>query len=493
MDSVVLIFHGIDCEQDVRPLVKAFFPDTGLVIVHGGGEERQEGLSILFDFFESSFSMCIEDTGEHVSEQVGIEDIVKGRGYTKECRNRILRALYRLLSEYTGRKLPWGILTGVRPAKLIREKLEESPQTDIQAYMAENYYCSPKKSSLGMEVAKREMSLLENVNCEREYSIYIGVPFCPSICNYCSFGSTPLNRNVELVEPYIAALKKEISAAAQFFPGLGITSVYMGGGTPTTLEANQLEEVILHTRREFGIENDGKLEFSVEAGRPDSINRDKLNVLKQLCVNRISINPQSMVDRTLEVIGRNHTAQETERAFMLARECGHDNINMDLIIGLSGETVQDVEYTLGRIERLDPESLTVHTLALKRAAQLTTQKERFSGFKAVGVQEMQSLTMDYAAEHGYHPYYMYRQKNMAENLENIGYAKNRRECLYNVLIMEEKQIILALGAGASSKFVFQSEDRFERVENVKSVKDYIERIDEMIGRKRRFIESHNFH
>jgi oxygen-independent coproporphyrinogen-3 oxidase len=226
----------------------------------------------------------------------------------------------------------------------------------------------------------------------------------------------------------------------------------------------------------------------VEAGRPDSITADKLKVLKTHGVSRISINPQSMRQKTLDVIGRKHSVEQVIEAFYMARELGHENINMDIIIGLPGENKEDVAYTLREIDKLKPDSLTVHTLAIKRAARLNLEKARYQDMVPMDTKEMLRLTSNYAKGANYLPYYLYRQKNMADNLENIGYAKYGKEGLYNILIMEEKQTILALGAGALSKFVFHEENRIERVENVKNLKDYIERIDEMIERKRNFLK-----
>ena len=229
-------------------------------------------------------------------------------------------------------------------------------------------------------------------------------------------------------------------------------------------------------------------EFTVEAGRPDSITYEKLRLLKQYGVTRISINPQTMNQKTLDIIGRRHTITQIEDAFLMARELGHTYINMDLIIGLPGEDVEEVDYTLSRMEQLKPDNLTIHTLAIKRAANLNIYRERYQDLHFGDASQMLQRTQSFANQHGYVPYYLYRQKNMSDNLENVGYAKPGMECIYNILIMEEKQTILALGAGASSKFVFHHEGRIERVENVKDVKEYIARIDEMMDRKKNFIE-----
>ncbi|MBO7633754.1 MAG: coproporphyrinogen dehydrogenase HemZ, partial [Lachnospiraceae bacterium] len=283
--------------------------------------------------------------------------------------------------------------------------------------------------------------------------------------------------------------KKEIRAVSSCFPGRVLETVYFGGGTPTSISAGQLRELIRCVKESFDMS--GVREFTVEAGRPDSITEDKLLMLKDEGITRISINPQSMVERTLETIGRRHTAQQVRDAFAMARKLGFNNINMDLIAGLTGEDINDFNFTLSEIEKLDPDSVTVHTLARKRAARLTTEGELYEGNEAKDVALMVETAASFMKEHGYEPYYLYRQKNMTDNLENVGYARPGKEGLYNILIMEEKQIILACGSGASSKFVRDAGDkRFERVENVKNVHEYIDRIDEMISRKLDYIAEH---
>jgi oxygen-independent coproporphyrinogen-3 oxidase len=288
-----------------------------------------------------------------------------------------------------------------------------------------------------------------------------------------------------MAEAYLEALFKEISYAAGILKNKKLTTVYIGGGTPTTLNEEQLERLLSHIDKH--LKPSQTMEYTVEAGRPDSITEDKLKILKAHGVTRISINPQTMEQKTLDLVGRRHTVDEIRDAFALARKAGHDNINMDIIVGLPGERMKEVSYTLEEIRKLKPDSLTVHTLALKRASRLNTENVEYESADYKEASEMVDATALFAEEQGYGPYYLYRQKNMAGNLENIGYAKEGKEGLYNVLIMEEKQTILALGAGAQSKFVFHEENRIERVENVKSLVDYIERIEEMIERKNIFL------
>ena len=514
-----LILVGDRFEQELKPLVKSFFQnDPPQVEIEELDEElawpmvsegkllyctREGEEQVTTEPYEVEYG-CVVHTGEkrfHVAFiKEGVvtqyaEETVEEAEDRKSYRNQLGRAVYRILSQETGKELPWGILTGVRPTKLVVEMLEGGEETvAIRKHMKDEYLCSAEKIEVSLRVAQNERRLLDKIDYKKGYSLYLGIPFCPTTCHYCSFTSFPLKGFGQWVEPYLDALEKEIDAASTIFPNRPLHTVYIGGGTPTTLTPEQLERVITHVKNRFDLS--ACVEFTVEAGRPDSVTPEKLRTLKELGVNRISINPQTMNNKTLEAIGRRHTAEQVVEAFRMARECGHDNINMDMILGLSGETPEEVAYTLSEIEKLNPDSLTVHTLALKRAARLNIEGQKFRDIGAEDVPKMLTLTSDYAKTHGYEPYYLYRQKNMAENLENVGYARPGKECLYNILIMEEKQTILALGAGGSTKFVYQGSDpaqgiRIERVENVKNVNHYIDRIDEMIARRPRFLQQNN--
>ncbi|MBR2560868.1 MAG: coproporphyrinogen dehydrogenase HemZ, partial [Eubacterium sp.] len=301
------------------------------------------------------------------------------------------------------------------------------------------------------------------------------------ICLYCSFGSHPLERWKEQVEDYLEALKKELRAIAQMMNEKRLDTIYIGGGTPTSLSENQLEKLMDMVTEIFDIRQ--LSEFTVEAGRPDTITKKKLQILKGHGVSRISVNPQTMNEKTLERIGRKHTVIETTDAFALAREEGFDNINMDLIIGLPGEGERDVAYTLGEIKKLSPDSLTIHSLALKRATRLNLFREEYESDAFVNSEEIMEMTKACAEEMGMHPYYLYRQKNIAGNFENTGYAREGKEGLYNILIMEQRQMIVAAGSGASTK-LFADGGRIIRIENVKDLTQYLERVDEMIEKKR---------
>ena len=400
----------------------------------------------------------------------------------KELKNEVKRLVYRQLSSYTGQKLPWGNLTGIRPTKIPMAMLEQGYRNvEIADYMRKTYYTSNEKTSLAIAIANRERHLLKDINYQNGYSLYVGIPFCPSICLYCSFSSSPIGVWKNQVDAYLDALCKEIDYASDAFAGKELNTVYIGGGTPTTLEPAQLERLLSKLEERFDYSR--LLEFTVEAGRPDSISREKLAVLRAHGISRISINPQTMNQKTLDLIGRRHTVEQTKEAFHLAREMGFDNINMDLIVGLPGEDKADVEHTLQEVTALDPDSITVHSLAVKRASRLKMFHDEYKEMTFTNNREIMDMAAEYAARAGQSPYYLYRQKNMAGNFENVGYSKEGKAGIYNILIMEEVQSILALGAGASTKMVWAS-DRIERIENVKDIRNYIDRIDEMIERKR---------
>ena len=405
------------------------------------------------------------------------------------------RTLYKKLEEKSGRNLAWGILMGVRPTKIAMKKLEEgmTEETFVPWFQKENLV-SEEKAHLAWQIAGREKRLLDQLDYENGYSLYVGIPFCPTVCSYCSFSSGALSDWEYRVEDYLTALMKELEAIAEMSEGRKADTIYMGGGTPTTLNEDQLDRLLTCIDRHFVRE--GLLEFTVEAGRPDSITREKLQVLRNHGISRISINPQSMQQKTLDIIGRRHTVEQVYEAFHMARELGFDNINMDIIAGLPGETPADMEDTLRQIASLGPDNLTVHSLAIKRAAKMG-QEEREGRRVTIAPDEigtMVEMARNAACKMGLFPYYLYRQKNIAGNFENVGYAKVDKAGIYNILIMEEKQSIIAAGAGASTKIVLKEPipmpgskkkkmTRLIRQEKVKAIDAYISRVDEMIERK----------
>jgi oxygen-independent coproporphyrinogen-3 oxidase len=437
-----------------------------------------------------------DDGGSLADTDILIEPVIpeKSGRLKKDYHEEFKRKLYLNLSEQLNKELPWGYLTGVRPSKIAYTMLEQGiDKSTILKEFTEKHFASQKKAELAYTVAATEKEILESFDYKTGYSLYIGIPFCPTTCLYCSFTSYSLVAYKDKVDDYLDALIRELDFVAERMKDRRLDTVYFGGGTPTTLDAKQLDRLLTALEERFDMSD--LLELTVEAGRPDSITEEKLMVLKQHSVDRISINPQTMNQETLDLIGRLHTVEQVEKAFAMARHAGFDNINMDIILGLPGENAAMVEKTLERISHLQPESLTVHSLAIKRAAALNIWKEKYADMQIENSDELVSLAADYAQKLGQQPYYMYRQKNMAGNLENVGYARPGKECIYNILIMEEKQTILAVGAGASSKVVFDSGSasvRIERIENVKDVTNYIARIDEMIERKRIFFNDNVF-
>ena len=410
----------------------------------------------------------------------------------QEKKKIVTKMVYRFLSEKTGQEMAWGMLTGVRPTKLAMHQIENGMnEAQAKAFLQEVYCVSEKKARLAVDIACREKALLSKLDYLNGFSLYVGIPFCPSICSYCSFSSSPIDVWSPRMDDYLKALCIELHHIAKETEGKTLNTIYIGGGTPTTLTAKQLEKLLnvvdeLFLNKERGAE---LLEYTVEAGRPDSITKEKLEVICSHPVTRISVNPQTMQQKTLDLVGRKHSVQAVKDIFHLARELGFDNINMDLIAGLPGENAEDMRDTLRQIEELSPDSLTVHSLAIKRAARMA--QEQPVRDLHTEITEMVEDAAKTAEKLGLVPYYLYRQKNIAGNFENVGYAKADKAGIYNILIMEEKQTIYAAGAGATTKIVLPEKIKTEngketnliRIENVKNIEEYIARIDEMIKRK----------
>ena len=401
-------------------------------------------------------------------------------------KNEAKRSLFDQLSQLTGQKPDWGTLTGVRPAKLTMEYFRKGNDPDqVRQILKNTYYLSDEKIKLLIDLCLLQREILKDCD-PRAVGIYAGIPFCPTRCVYCSFTSNQVK--YEKIPPYLEALHKEIDFVGQHLKNIGrqAESIYIGGGTPTTLNADDLGRLIAKMQNAFDMST--VREFTVEAGRPDTITEEKLRVIKDSGVGRISINPQSMKQRTLELIGRSHTPGEIVEAFKKAKEVEIPIINADLITGLPEEQPEDFRETLERIIDLDPENITVHTLAVKRASKLIEQDADYNYRQGEVVREMLEIASDKLTKAGYQPYYMYRQKHMSGNFENVGWAKPGTESIYNIRIMEEDQTIVAMGAGGISKMYYPEENRLERVPNVSNYEIYIERIDEMIERKRKGIE-----
>ncbi|NJD02474.1 MAG: coproporphyrinogen dehydrogenase HemZ [Ruminiclostridium sp.] len=482
----------LDFESELLDLIKLFFKDEEIVTSNDDFTQISAEKLLSGDLYivEKTCSYRIGYAyGSGKTEYIlplsgGIPDRTQ-ISERKTFKREIKRGIYSLLSKALGKKLPWGILTGIRPGKIVHELMGKSvPGYEIDKVLKDYYFLSAEKAELLYEVAAIEKSLLGSGSPDF-VSIYIGIPFCLSRCLYCSFTSYSIHQYSGLVGKYIEALKYELASIGEMIRARGMKaqSIYIGGGTPTSLSAAYLKDLLASVEGYISLSR--LHEYTLEAGRPDSIDAAKLDVIKNSAVDRISINPQTMNDETLKLIGRNHTSKDLTDAYRLARNMGFNNINMDVIVGLPGENVRMFEDTLKKIREMDPESMTVHTLALKRASRLKAERAEYSLVSELEAVEMINMARGYADLMGMHPYYLYRQKNMLGDLENTGYCKPGCESIYNVQIMEEKQSVIAAGAGAITKVVYPEENRIERAFNVKGVEEYIARIDEMIYRKKR--------
>jgi coproporphyrinogen dehydrogenase HemZ len=405
---------------------------------------------------------------------------------SNKLKDEVKKAVFLWFLKSTGKELPWGTLIGIRPSKKALELLQKGTSEDsIIAQFKEEHLTREDKARLCIDVAKFEKNI---VNTDKDkISIYIGMPFCPTRCVYCSFTSSPIGSCKGIVEPYLVALAREIKSISEYVTkkNLNIECVYFGGGTPTSVNNEQFEFIMKCVYESFI--KDGKVkEFTVECGRPDSITYEKLSTMKKYGVHRISINPQTMNDDTLKLIGRNHSVASVHNTFQMARELGFHNINMDLIVGLPGEKISHMIKTCGEILKIKPDSITIHGMSIKRGSKLHENMLNNLKFEIPAQEELNKMyqrTVDLAKNLHMKPYYMYRQKNMVGSMENVGYATAFCEGIYNIQMIEEKQTIIALGADAVCKVVFLEENRHERFANLKDVKGYIERIDEMIEKK----------
>lgn len=481
---------GHNYEYEIREITRVFFPNEDIFFLDDI-TEYNEGILIISRFYNVSSdlratieifddnSLIYEDSLDIDKIYIGLTDI------NKKIKVGIVQSLYDGLNMISSIQAPWGILTGVRPSKIVH-KLMDNGITDISTIniLTDAYRLYPEKAELLVNIAKKQRKHIYPLD-KRRFSLYIAIPFCPSRCIYCSFPSCNIEKFGSFVDSYTEKLIYELDRIGEMTEDWTISTVYFGGGTPTAIPINNLERIIHAVYRNFN--RDNIKEFTVEAGRPDTINFDMLNMLKENDVDRISINPQTMNDDTLKLIGRNHTSSDIIDVYNLARDIGFPVINMDLIVGLPSEGVNEIRTTLERIRELDPENLTVHTLAVKKHSKFRQVIDEYELEDQKEINEMLKETRLFALDMGLEPYYLYRQKLMLGNFENIGYAKKGKECIYNIKMMEEKETIIAAGMGAISKIYFPNEDRIERVPNFKSLNEYINRIDEMIERKKRFL------
>lgn len=458
---------------ELENLTRLFFPN--------------EKITVIRDFSEPQPPCIYTEVSDKITISVNIGSFNKSETAVKKLTdddNELVSAqlLYKLLCDFTGLTQPWGILTGVRPVKLLRRLAEESSEEQAVKKFEKDFFVSNEKIALSRETEHNERKILE-LSKPESFSLYVGIPFCPSRCSYCSFVMASIERAEKLIEPYTKLLCEEIKRTAEIANKLGLRleTVYFGGGTPTTLSAEQLDMVLGTVNKSFDMST--CREFTVEAGRPDTIDIAKLFALKENKVDRISINPQTTNDEVLKTIGRKHTAQQFFDAFELARKCGFDNINTDLIAGLPTDTPESFKNSLDSIVRLNAECITVHTLCMKRASRLTTEGVTLDLQQARDAREMLAYTQNILGQNEYIPYYMYRQSRMVGNLENVGWSKKGFESLYNVYVMDETHTILACGSGGVTKLKRNNPDYLERIFNFKYPYEYIDRFDELIQRK----------
>lgn len=468
-----LIQKGFECDYEMNIFINIFF------------EKSEDGI------IETDF--CHENDLIIVKTNIDFEGKIYNSIYEYPFKNsetdpKIIKKIYscactksfiRAAKKIRNIELPWGVMSGIRPAKSVRQFREQGRNEDeIRKILRSVYEVSDKKIDLAIKVAENEKIILERIK-EKSVSLYIGIPFCPSRCLYCSFVSTDVKNSGKYMDEFSNLLCLEIKKTGELLKEYGffVQNIYIGGGTPTTLSYENLEKIFKALKENIDFE--GLDEFTLEAGRPDTITREKMELSKKYGVNRLSINPQTMNDETLERIGRKHSVEMFLNAFKIARDVGFSNINTDLIAGLPSETFSDFKESIDKIAELNPEDVTVHSMCIKRAARLKETGEKLTNY------ETMNKMIDYAMEKmescGKEPYYMYRQKNISGNLENVGYAGPHHMSSYNINIMEEAQTIIALGGGGSSKIVMG--DRIERVVNFKEPYEYIRRFDEILDKK----------
>ncbi len=521
-----IIRDGFDnLDYDVRGIVSSFYPGQEIMFEECSTASSSREQEIMFEECSTaSYSRGQEILPEGDSpalptpEQETVLHLGEILSDPTKAKNELRKELYTYLSKRTGRELPWGILIGVRPTKLTMAAIEGGMSEDEAAeLMRREYFVSGGKASLAAGISARELDIIGALGdgvreapqksrkdfimpekgqksfstadqaaaggARNGYSLYAGIPFCPTTCLYCSFTSYPISKWRHRVGDYLDALFRELDWTADRFAARPCHSVYIGGGTPTSLDAADLDRLLgrIRDRIDFGPVR----EFTVEAGRPDSITREKLLVMRDHGVTRISINPQTMNDASLRLIGRSHRSAEIVEKYMMARELGFDNINMDIILGLPGERAEDVAHTMEALAALRPDSLTVHALAVKRASRLKMEAAGavMPGYSDEESARMMEIAVSGAESMGLAPYYLYRQKNMAGSLENVGFAAPGKEGIYNIVIIEETESIVALGAGTVTKNVDKGPKNITRCDCAKEVDDYISRIDEMIRRK----------
>ena len=465
---------GHSFNYEIEKVVRIFLPFEKIRFVEKPDDKENYAVCEIADKLASAV-IGIGTKKETASENI-LSDSEKARELA------IARCVYLCMCRITGYKSEWGILTGIRPAKLFSSLSKNGGAEYAKSSFITDYFVSENKVSLCEKTAESEQSII-SLSKPQSFSLYVSVPFCPSRCSYCSFVSHSVENAKDIIPEYLRLLKKELEITGEIVKNIGLRleTVYVGGGTPTSITADELKELLFCIKNNFDFSN--IREFTVEAGRPDTVDNEKLAVIKSAGATRISINPQSMNDEVLKIIGRKHTAKQMEEAFYLARQAGFDNINTDVIAGLKGDTPESFKNTVDSLIKLSPESITVHSLSVKRAANITRNGELPDIAAGINAAKMVEYSRKALEENGLMPYYMYRQSKTVGNLENVGYSKKGFEGLYNVFIMDETHTVLACGASAVSKLKEPGGNNIERIFNFKYPYEYIDRFEELFKRK----------
>ncbi len=477
-----LIINGHDYKYETEKVIRLFYPHEKICFLYD--TDCKSDRCIFTDVSDNKLTVDIYIDGVNTLEEIDLF----------ECDQKleliIAGTIFNFLKDITGRTPGWGMMTGIRPTKLYRSIKKESDELNAVSVLKNTYFISDRKFNLCKTVSDTEEKFI-NKSRPKSFSLYVSIPFCPTRCRYCSFVSHSIEKTAKLIPEYLDKLIEELIITAEIASQLGLRleTVYIGGGTPTVLEPEQLEQLLSAIYSSFDLSSVN--EFTVEAGRPDTVTLEKLKVLKKFNVTRISVNPQTFNDVTLNRIGRRHTSSQTEDAFALARSLGFDNINMDLIAGLEGETLSDFTSSVKKAIALSPESVTVHTLSLKTASYLAEDGDNLSSSNHADVYDMLENAYSLLAKKGYLPYYMYRQSKTIDNLENTGWSIKGKECMYNIYMMDETHTVLAVGGGAVTKLKQPNGDYIERIFNFKFPYEYINRFDELIQRKQNIIDFYN--
>lgn len=489
-----VLTEGHSFSYEIYEILTIYFPSEKITVLENENYPEDGSLiksSIKVEGHSIACSCWVGEIREGKTAKMGEVtcSFEYGDNLKRDMKHAVKVTLFDVLREITGSVMPWGILVGIRPSKIVNDlKNKGYDGKEIKKTLKDMYRLREDKIKLVTQVSDKSYPIINND--KKRISIYIGIPFCPTRCIYCSFASYPLGRFEKYVEGYLSALKYEIESLSTFVKdNFTVDTIYVGGGTPTSIGNNDFAFLMNVISDNFDI--DCVNEFTVEAGRPDTINEFKLKAMIDAGVGRISINPQTMNEDTLKRVGRNHSVQDVVDKFNLARDLSFTNINMDIILGLPGEGIEHVKYTVEKLISLSPENITVHSMAVKRASKLKESIIENGNIPMIDMNIAGSM-MDYAQEKldraGYYPYYMYRQKQMVGNLENVGYCKKNYECIYNIQMIEEKETILGFGADSVTKAVFLDENRIERLSNKKDIEEYISTIKAAAEKKREFLK-----